>query len=69
MELKGKKVVFLGDSITEGVGASCAETRYVDVFASITGTNAVNYGIGGTRFAKQVKPFNEWFDKNDFCGR
>lgn len=69
MELKGKKVVFLGDSITEGVGASCAEARYVDVFAGITGTNAVNYGISGTRFAKQVKPYNEWFDKNDFCGR
>lgn len=69
MELKGKKVVFLGDSITEGVGASCEDTRYVNVFGKITGATVVNYGIGGTRFAKQVKQFNEWYDKNDFCGR
>ena len=69
MELNGKKVVFLGDSITEGVGASCEGTRYVNVFGKITGTTVLNYGIGGTRFAKQVKPTNEWWDKNDFCGR
>ena len=69
MELNGKKVVFLGDSITEGVGASCEGTRYVNVFGKITGTTVLNYGIGGTRFAKQVKPINEWWDKNDFCGR
>ena len=25
MELKGKKIVFLGDSITESYGASCVE--------------------------------------------
>ena len=69
MELKGKKVVFLGDSITEGVGASSVETRYVNVFEQITGTKMINYGIGGTRFAKQVKPYIEHYDKNDFCGR
>ena len=69
MELKGKKVVFLGDSITEGVGASCEKTRYVNVFGEITGTTVLNYGIGGTRFAKQTKPTNESWDKNDFCGR
>lgn len=69
MELNGKKVVFLGDSITEGVGASCEGTRYVNVFGKITGTTVLNYGIGGTRFAKQVKPTNEWWDRNDFCGR
>ena len=69
MELKGKKVVFLGDSITEGVGASCEDTRYVNVFGKITGTTVLNYGIGGTRFAKQTNPTNEVWDKNDFCGR
>ena len=28
MELKGMTINFLGDSITEGVGASCVENRY-----------------------------------------
>ena len=32
MELKGKKIYFLGDSITEGVGASDTEHCYVSVF-------------------------------------
>ena len=33
MEIKGKKVNFLGDSITEGVGVSSPEFKYVEVFA------------------------------------
>ena len=36
MELKGKKIYFLGDSITEGVGASDAEHCYVSVSVSYT---------------------------------
>lgn len=31
MDLIGKKVWFLGDSITEGVGTSCAEARFSEV--------------------------------------
>ena len=38
MELKGKKIYFLGDSITEGVGASDAEHCYVSVFGKLSGT-------------------------------
>lgn len=53
MDLKGKKVAFLGDSITVGSGASRVETRYTNVFADITGCEVLNYGIGGTRIAKQ----------------
>ena len=45
MQLKGKKVLFLGDSITAGVGVSALEKRYTDVFASMTGCKALNYGI------------------------
>ena len=54
MDLKGKKVNILGDSITEGVGASCKETRYADVLSDL-GQFAVirNYGISGTRIANQ----------------
>jgi len=56
VELKGKKVVILGDSITEGVGVSCRENRYADVFAKISGAQVFNYGISGTRIARQHKP-------------
>lgn len=70
MELKNKIINFLGDSITEGVGASSAETRYVSRVAAIAGlTRANNYGISGTRIARQKNPDpNNRFDL-DFCMR
>ncbi len=55
MELKGKKVVFLGDSITEGAGTSDVEHRYTNVFAKLAECEIFVDGIGGTRFAKQKK--------------
>ena len=70
MELQGKIVNFLGDSITEGAGASCVETRYTSVLKEIAGlADFRNYGIGGTRIAKQKSITNEQYDCNDFCGR
>ena len=69
MELKGKKILFLGDSITEGIGASSYENSYVAVFEKISGAHTKNYGIGGTRIARQtVKSANERWDL-DFVGR
>ena len=56
MELKGKKVAFLGDSITFGVGASSKETSYVEVFAKESGAQVFNFGVSGTRIARQTKP-------------
>ena len=57
MELKGLKINFLGDSITEGVGVSDIEKyRFTSVFERISGAVVRNYGIGGTRFARQHKP-------------
>lgn len=53
MEVKNKKVLFLGDSITEGSGVTSPEKCYVSVFEKISGANVKNYGIGGTRIAKQ----------------
>ena len=53
MELKDKKVNFLGDSITEGAGASGPEHFFVTVFGKKTGSVARNYGIGGTRIARK----------------
>ena len=69
MELRNKKIAFLGDSITEGVGASAPDNKYVSVFSKITDTNVLNYGISGTRFAPQRKAsVNERFDM-DFISR
>ena len=69
MELKGKKIIFLGDSITEGVGASATDKRYTDLVAQKTGATVYNHGIGGTRIAKQKTPsYNPVWDK-DFCSR
>ena len=56
MNINGKKVLFLGDSITEGHGTSSIENRYTDVFARLSGAEVFNYGIGGTRIARQHKP-------------
>lgn len=53
MQLEGKKINFLGDSITEGHGTSCVEKNYVSVFGRLSGATVRNYGIGGTRIARQ----------------
>lgn len=69
MELKGAVVNFLGDSITEGVGASCVENRYTDVLARMFGLKrANNYGVGGSRIARQHAMTDSSFDR-DFCMR
>lgn len=54
MEIAGKTVAFLGDSITEGAGVSEIGKRYTDVFGALTGAIVLNYGIGGTRIARQL---------------
>ena len=56
MELKGKKIAFLGDSITEGCGTSDISKVYWNVIAQRTGAECHGYGIGGTRIAPQRVP-------------
>lgn len=57
MDLKDKTALFLGDSITEGVGTSCETNRYYNVLKRKYGLkNVVGYGVGGTRIALQQKP-------------
>ena len=56
MELKGKKIAFLGDSITEGHGSSCKEKNFVSLIATNEGAITLNYGVGGTRIARQSNP-------------
>ena len=56
MELKGRRIVFLGDSITEGAGVEdIAAHRFDNRIAAKYGALAVNCGIGGTRIAHQHK--------------
>ena len=47
------RILFLGDSITEGVGASAPETNYVSLVGKRTGHEVINYGVSGTRIARQ----------------
>ena len=54
MELQNKTVLFLGDSITEGVGVSAPDKSFVSVFGKLTHVNTVNYGISGTRIARKA---------------
>ena len=56
MELKNAKINFLGDSITEGHGTSAVGKKFTDLLAVNHGVIARNYGIGGTRVAKQITP-------------
>ena len=57
MELKGKKINFLGDSITEGVGTTGQDKCYHQLMREKHGLSAArNYGVGGTRLARQVTP-------------
>lgn len=70
MNLTGKTVCFLGDSITEGVGAGKKENCYVSLFASAHPEATVyNFGIGGTRIAKQQIPSENPDWDRDFISR
>ena len=68
MKLTGKTINVLGDSITEGAGASCAENRFTDVLSREYGCTVNNYGIGGTRIARQMIVTGSPYDR-DFCMR
>ena len=63
MKLAGLKAVFLGDSITEGSGASSPDKVYWRVLGERTGLIVRGYGVGGTRIARQHSPSaNERWD-------
>ena len=70
MELKGKIIDFLGDSITEGVGVTDQNNRYDNIAHRRLGLAAhYNYGIGGTRLAHQSAPSETPRYDLCFCGR
>ena len=55
MNLTNKKMLFLGDSITEGVGTSSIEKVYWKRLEA-DGAIVKGYGISGTRIARQQNP-------------
>lgn len=63
MELRGSKINFLGDSITFGHGTTASEKTFCKLIEKRYGAVCRNYGICGTRIARQQT------DTNDFCAR
>ena len=74
MNLNNKTICFLGDSITEGHGASDVSNCYASLFQKRhPECKVVNLGFSGTRIAEQItKPYNidnpQW-DENPFYTR
>ncbi len=69
MKLENTVINFLGDSITQGYGAS-AGARFSDLIEKRCHLKrANNYGLCGTRFAKQTAPSSEAYYDYDFCQR
>ncbi len=56
MELAGKRILFLGDSITEGHGTTSPEALFWRVLERRTGARCLGIGIGGTRIAPNRAP-------------
>ena len=71
MELKGKTINFLGDSITEGHCVKDKENnRFDNVIKNRCGLAKVNnYGVGGTRIAHQITPSEIAKHDMNFCER
>ena len=70
MELKGKKIACLGDSITAGSGASVYENCWVARLGVLSKADVKNYGIGGTRIARRQFPDEpNLVCDQDFCLR
>lgn len=65
MELKGKKINFLGDSITEGYGASAPDKIYHALLKKNAGlAEARNYGKSGTKIARLLEVTADPFDQD-----
>lgn len=69
MELKNLKINFLGDSITEGSGAD-ADKIFCALLEKNYGAICRNYGIGGTRIARQTVLATDYTQRDyDFIQR
>ncbi len=68
MDLQGKIINVLGDSITQGVGVADQANNFCNRLAARLGATVNNYGIGGTRIARQHTPSTPVHDQY-FLGR
>ncbi len=70
MKLEGKKIAFLGDSITEGIGLADQTNRYDNIILREYGLCAIqNQSISGSRLAHQMTPSEKPHYDLCFCGR
>ncbi len=70
MNLDGKAIAFLGDSITEGYNVENVKNRFDNRIKEMCNLKEVyNYGIGGTRIAYQYPPSLDPKIDLFFCGR
>lgn len=70
MELKGKRINFLGDSITEGViGISDFQNNFVNRVSSLTGAICRNYGVSGTKIQKMIFQYDHPARNESFIER
>lgn len=70
MNLKNKSINFLGDSITFGVGTSDEAHCFASLLQQQYHLKAArNFGVSGTRYAKQRRASNDPECDRDFCSR
>ena len=60
------KILFLGDSITQGIGASNENSHYVALVKKMMGCEVVNYGVSGTRIGRQTYVYATTMRNYDF---
>lgn len=60
------KILFLGDSITQGCGASSIEKCFVNLVEKDLKCIVRNYGVSGTRFARQKFVYSDTYSNYDF---
>lgn len=63
MELANKKLLFIGDSITEGIGTTNADNVYWKRLEICDDSVVKGYGLSGTRIARQQKPSDAAWDR------
>lgn len=59
MDIRNKKILFLGDSITEGFGPQDINNVYWKRLEQNCGCTSVGFGISGTRIARQQIPSHD----------
>ncbi len=63
------KILFLGDSITAGAGLNLKEKMYTTLVGEKVGAEIINYGVGGTRIARNSQSSADSSFDDDFLQR